>query len=124
MSFAIALLIAAIFVYAGVAKFATFNNWTFQARALGAPDPAVVLVPIAEIALGVMLVGGWWFAPTVIASLVLLVGFTILLLVRLRDPERLPCACFGATSQRPMNWFDVARNVILIALLVFAGLTK
>ncbi len=124
MSFVFALVVAAVFIYAGVAKFATFNNWTIQAQALGAPDPFVVLVPLAEIALAVLLVGGWWFEQTVAASLVLLVAFTILLLVRLGDTERLPCSCFGATSQRPMSWLDVARNVILIALLIMAYLTK
>ena len=124
MSFVFALTVAAIFVYAGVAKFATFDNWTFQARALGAPDPFVVLVPLAEIVLAVLLVGGWWFDQTVAAGLLLLGAFTVLLLVRLRDPERLPCSCFGATSQRPMSWLDVARNVILIAALIAAYLTK
>ena len=124
MSFIFAVVVAAVFVYAGVAKFATFNNWTFQARALGAPDPAVVLVPLAEITLGVMLVGGWWLMQTIVAGLLLLVSFTVLLLVRLRDPDRLPCSCFGATSQRPLSWLDVLRNVILIALLIAAGLTQ
>ncbi len=124
MSFVLALVVAAVFVYAGVAKFATFNNWTTQAQALGAPNPFVVLVPLAEIALAVLLVGGWWFDQALAASLILLVAFTILLLVRLRDPERLPCSCFGATSQRPMSWLDVARNVILIAVLIAAYLTK
>lgn len=124
MSFIFAVVVAAVFVYAGVAKFATFNNWTFQARALGAPDPFVVLVPLAEIALAVLLVGGWWFMQTVIAGMLLLSAFTILLLVRLRDPERQPCSCFGATSQRPMSWLDVFRNVLLITLLAVAVLTK
>jgi len=124
VSFVFAVVVAAVFVYAGVAKFATFNNWTFQARALGAPDPFVVLVPLAEIALAVLLVGGWWFMQTVIAGMLLLSAFTILLLVRLRDPERLPCSCFGATSQRPMSWLDVFRNVLLITLLAVAVLTK
>lgn len=124
MSFVFAVVVAAVFVYAGVAKFATFNNWTFQARALGAPDPFVVLVPLAEIALAVLLVGGWWFIQTVIAGMLLLSAFTILLLVRLRDPERQPCSCFGATSQRPMSWLDVFRNVLLITLLAVAVLTK
>jgi len=124
VSFVFAVVVAAVFVYAGVAKFATFNNWTFQARALGAPDPFVVLVPLAEIALAVFLVGGWWFVQTVIAGMLLLSAFTILLLVRLRDPERQPCSCFGATSQRPMSWLDVFRNVLLITLLAVAVLTK
>ena len=61
---------------------------------------------------------------TIVAGLLLVVSFTVLLLVRLRDPDRLPCSCFGATSQRPMSWLDVLRNVILIALLIAAGLTQ
>ena len=124
MSFIFAVFVAAVFVYAGVAKFVTFNNWTFQARALGAPDPAVVLVPVAEITLGVMLVGVWWLTQTVIAGILLLGAFTVLLLVRLRDKERQPCSCFGATSQRPMSWLDFVRNVILIAVLIAAYITK
>jgi len=74
--------------------------------------------------LAVLLVGGWWFMQTVIAGMLLLSAFTILLLVRLRDPERQPCSCFGATSQRPMSWLDVFRNVLLITLLAVAVLTK
>lgn len=124
MSFIVAVVVAAVFVYAGVAKIATFNNWTFQARALGAPDPAVVLVPTAEITLGVMLVGGWWFTQTVIAGILLLTAFTVLLMVRLRDEERLPCSCFGAISQRPISWLDVLRNLALISLLLFAVFTQ
>ncbi len=123
MSFIFAVVVAAVFVYAGVAKFVTFNNWTFQARALGAPDPFVVLVPVAEVTLGVMLVGGWLFIQTAVASILLLISFTILLLVRLRDSERQPCSCFGATSRRPISWLDVLRNVLLITLLLVAGLT-
>ncbi|MSZ98851.1 MAG: hypothetical protein F2583_07835, partial [Actinobacteria bacterium] len=88
MSFIFAVVVAAVCVYAGVAKFVTFNDWTFQARALGAPDPAVLLLPVAEVTLGVMLVGGWWLTQTIIASTLLLCSFTVLLLVRLRDEDR------------------------------------
>jgi len=124
VSFIFAVVVAAVFVYAGVAKFVTFNDWTFQARALGAPDPAVVLVPTAEVTLGVMLVGGWWLTQTVIASILLLSAFTVLLLVRLRDEDRQPCSCFGATSQRPISWLDVLRNVLLITLLLVSAATQ
>ncbi len=124
MSFIFAVAVAAVFVYAGVAKFATFNDWTFQARALGAPDPAVVLVPVAEVALGVMLVGGWWLTQTIIASILLLCAFTVLLLVRLRDDDRQPCSCFGTKSQRPISWLDVLRNLVLVALLLVSAFTQ
>ncbi|NQV97090.1 MAG: hypothetical protein HQ486_04785 [Acidimicrobiaceae bacterium] len=123
MSFVSAVVVAAVFVYAGVAKFATFGNWTVQARALGAPDPAVVLVPVTEISLGVLLVGRWWFIQTVVAGVLLLIVFTALLLIRLRDAERQPCACFGSTSKRPISWLDVLRNVVLIAVLIVAAVS-
>ncbi len=124
MSFIFAVAVAAVFVYAGVAKFATFNDWTFQARALGAPDPAVVLVPVAEVTLGVMLVGGWWLTQTIIASILLLCAFTVLLLVRLRDEDRQPCSCFGTKSQRPISWLDVSRNLGLASLLLVSAFTQ
>ena len=124
MSFIFAVIVAAVFVYAGVAKFATFNDWTFQARALGAPDPAVVLVPVAEVTLGVMLVGGWWLTQTIIASILLLCAFTVLLLVRLRDEDRQPCSCFGTKSQRPISWLDVSRNLGLASLLLVSAFTQ
>lgn len=124
MSFIFAVIVAAVFVYAGVAKFATFNDWTFQARALGAPDPAVVLVPVAEVTLGVMLVGGWWLTQTIIASILLLCAFTVLLLVRLRDEDRQPCSCFGTKSQRPISWLDVSRNLCLASLLLVSAFTQ
>ena len=123
MSFVFAVVVAAVFVYAGVAKFATFDNWTFQVRALGAPDPAVVLVPVTEISLGVLLVGRWWFIQTVVAGVLLLTVFTVMLLIRLSDAERQPCACFGSTSKRPISWLDVLRNVILIAVLIAAAVS-
>jgi len=124
VSFIFAVAVAAVFVYAGVAKFATFNDWTFQARALGAPDPAVVLVPVAEVTLGVMLVGGWWLTQTIIASILLLCAFTLLLLVRLRDEDRQPCSCFGTKSQRPISWLDVSRNLGLASLLLVSAFTQ
>ena len=124
MSFIFVVVVAAVFVYAGVAKFATFNDWTFQARALGAPDPAVVLVPVAEVTLGVMLVGGWWLTQTIIASILLLCAFTVLLLVRLRDEDRQPCSCFGTKSQRPISWLDVSRNLGLASLLLVSAFTQ
>jgi len=46
------------------------------------------------------------------AATALLAGFTVWLLTH----RGVPCACFGAWSQRPAGWSDVARNVALLAL--------
>jgi hypothetical protein len=43
-----------------------------------------------------------------------------LLLVRLDDGVRPPCACFGAWSARPVSWWSVGRNVALGVLALVA----
>ena len=40
--------------------------------------------------------------------------------VRMRDTERPPCACFGATKQRPIGSRDIVRNVSLLVLVMVA----
>ena len=49
---------------------------------------------------------------------VLLVAFTVLLVVRLPQGRRPPCACFGALTTKPIGWGNVVRNAIFLALAV------
>jgi hypothetical protein len=53
-----------------------------------------------------------------IAAAALLVAFTALLIVRLSQGRRPPCACFGSLSSKPIGWIDVARNTLLLAIAV------
>jgi hypothetical protein len=46
----------------------------------------------------------------------LLVGFTLVLVLALLRGVEAPCACFGSMSSRPVTWWSVARNVLLMAL--------
>jgi hypothetical protein len=45
-----------------------------------------------------------------------LLAFTSLLILRLSQGRRPPCACFGAWSAKPIGWRDVARNTAFLAL--------
>jgi hypothetical protein len=110
-------LVGVVFAWAGAAKLATLVRWIEQARVLGVPDPIIAIVPLAELALAVLLVGGWGSPWAIGAAAAMLVAFTVLLLVRLRDPAPPPCSCFGGRSDRPLGWADVARNVALLAAL-------
>ena len=56
-----------------------------------------------------------------VAAAALLGAFTVLLVVRLAQGRRPPCACFGAWSTRPVGFGSVARNVVLIALALLAA---
>lgn len=106
-------LVGAVLVIAGVAKL-TSRGWPSQARAIGAPPWAVRVVPILEVAIGAALVAGLPYAGW--AAIALLVGFTVFLVLALLRGVEAPCACFGSMSSRPVTWWSVVRNVVLVAL--------
>ena len=82
----------------------------------------VPVLPWFEIVLGAVLV--MQLVPTLAAAVALLVlaGFTALILRRLAEGKRPPCACFGAWSTKPLGLGHVVRNLGFIALAVVAVL--
>lgn len=106
-------LVGVVLVVAGVAKL-TSRGWPSQARAIGAPPWAVRVVPVLEVAIGAALVAGVPNAGW--AAIALLVGFSVFLVVALLRGVEAPCACFGSMTSRPVTWWSVARNVLLMAL--------
>src|SRR5262245_52942430 len=102
---------------AGAAKLAS-RTWPADARGLGAPMWSVPLVPWIELVLGALLVVGVLRPLVATATALLLVAFTALLCARLARGERPPCACFGRLSTRPISWWGVVRNLVLIGLAV------
>jgi hypothetical protein len=76
---------------------------------------------VAEVVVGLgVVLGGMWQQGFLAAAAVMLLAFTLLLAVRMRDTERPPCACFGATKQRPIGSRDIVRNVSLLVLVMVA----
>ena len=88
---------------------------------MGIPGPVARVVPFIEVvvgtALAVQLAEPW---PAV-AAIVLLLAFTTVIVVRLLDGSRPPCACFGSRSTRPLGAYHVVRNVALLALAITAA---
>ena len=117
-----AIVLGVAFLVAGGTKIAAGLGWPAQARELGAPSWAIPTLPWVEIVVGALLVTQFARRPAAIVAAGLLVAFTVLILVRLRQGRRPPCACFGAWSTRPIGWRDVVRNVVLLALAVLAAL--
>jgi hypothetical protein len=79
------------------------------------------MVPWLEIGLGALLITGVWRPAVALVAAGLLGAFTVLLVLRLAQGQRPPCACFGAWSTRPIGYGSVARNVVLIALALLAA---
>lgn len=113
-------IVGAVFVFAGVTKWAIGPEWLMQARDLGVPRIVVKIVPWLEIAVGLGLIGRVFSGVVNIAALIMLVTFTALIIGQLLRGRRPPCACFGRRSTRPIGWSNVTRNMVLIALILVA----
>jgi uncharacterized membrane protein YphA (DoxX/SURF4 family) len=114
-----AVVLAALFATASVAKLRDLPATLEQFTALGLPRPGVFtrFVPLAELALVTLLL----VVPAVgaIFAIVTLAFFTTFLIGRLRAGVTAPCACFGATVSTPLSRVDIVRNLML---MVLAGL--
>ena len=112
------LVLGAVLLVSGVSKVAAPQLWRAQSGELGVPATVAAVVPFVELAVGALLVAQVARQAVAIAAGALLVAFTALLLVRLSQGRRTPCACFGSLSSRPIGWIDVVRNTLLLALAV------
>ena len=104
---------------AGAGKLAS-PSWPEPASVLGAPAWSVPVVPWIEIGLGALLVVQWSRPLVAAVTAALLVVFSVLLVRRLAEGNRPPCACFGGFSTRPIGPWSVVRNAVLIGLAIIA----
>ena len=122
------LLLAVVFVAAGVGKLRDRRGFQKTLVAFGAPawsaGVAASLIPIVELIVAVLLVAAttaWWGG---LASVVLLVAFTGAAAANLAQGRTPNCACFGAAASEPIGPATFARNGVLLAaalLVVGAG---
>ncbi|MDQ4142849.1 MAG: hypothetical protein M3198_03740 [Actinomycetota bacterium] len=119
-------LLAVVFAWAAVAKTLQWRAWRSSLASYGIPrtieTPVAVLVPVAEVTVVLLVLGG--VARVAMASaLALLAAFCLAVLrARSREGDRLPCGCFGKTEARDYRLMLV-RNAALSALagLVLLG---
>lgn len=119
---AAALVLAAVFAVAAVAKARRRAATTASFRGLGLSAPGVlaVAVPAVEAVLAVtlVLVPG----PASFAALALLLAFTAVIVRAVISGSTVTCACFGASTpdDRPVSVLELVRNSGLGALAVVA----
>ena len=117
-----AVVLGVVFLVSGGSKIASHADWTRLSAEFGAPPIIRVTLPWTELILGALLIVQIGRPVVAVAALVLLVGFTIAIVVRLRQGRHPQCACFGAWSSRPLGWGHVARNLVLMAVAIVAAL--
>ena len=108
------------FVVAGGSKIAAGPSWPDQARGLGAPTWVIPVLPWIEIAVGAMLIVQFGAPWPSLAALAMLIAFTVLIAITLRQGRRPPCACFGAWSAKPIGVGHLVRNGALMVLALLS----
>ena len=117
------LLLALVFVVAGVAKLADRDGSRQAIADFGVPvslaAPLGIFLPLAELAVAAALipsVTAWWGALGALALLLLFVAGIGLNLARGHRPD---CHCFGQLHSTPAGWSTLARNGVLAAVAGF-----
>src|SRR5437762_2593121 len=114
------LLLAAVFLVAGLAKLTDLAGSRQALRDFGVPavlaNPFGVVLPLGELVVAVALVptvSAWWGAMGALALLLLFVGGIGYNLARGRQPD---CHCFGQLHSAPAGWPTLLRNLVLATI--------
>ena len=114
------LLLAAVFLVAGLAKLADLSGSRQAVRDFGIPArlaaPLGGVLPLAELAVAVALVlvgSAWWGA---LGALLLLLLFAAGIGVNLAQGRHPDCHCFGQVHSAPASWLTLLRNLGLAAV--------
>ena len=118
-----ALVLAAVFAVAGVAKLADRKGSREAARAFGVPDPLAGVVgtglPLLELAIAVLLLPPATRLYAAAAAFALLLAFSIAIGVAMARGQAPDCHCFGQLHSEPAGWKTLGRNAALAGLAAF-----
>jgi hypothetical protein len=112
VGYALALGLAVVFAWAGLAKLRAPRRTVRAFRTLGVSPRLARVVPLVELALAVALVVQ---PTTALAAAALVAVFTIVLA---RAAPGVACACFGSASTEPVSWVQLLRNGMLAAVAI------
>jgi peroxiredoxin/uncharacterized membrane protein YphA (DoxX/SURF4 family) len=112
-------LLAVVFLVAGLAKLADLKGSQQAMRDFGVPallaTPLGTLLPLAELAVALALIptiSAWWGA---LGALTLLLLFVVGIGSNLARGQHPDCHCFGQLHSAPADWPTLIRNLLLAA---------
>lgn len=119
------LLLALVFVVAGLAKLIDSAGSRASMRDFGVPAflarPLAVLLPLLELVCAAALTSvtfAWWGASGALAMLLVFMAAIGVNLMRGRRPD---CRCFGQLHASPIGWTTLSRNAALAGLAAFVA---
>jgi uncharacterized membrane protein YphA (DoxX/SURF4 family) len=112
-----------LFLYTGISKFMDYPIFKEQLAESPVLSPISTLIalglPIVEFIISFLLFFPRWRRIGLIASLVIMIGFTLYIIILLTTSSNLPCSCGGVIEL--LSWpGHIAFNSILILLTVIA----
>ena len=121
--FVIRILLAGIFLVAGLTKLAD-RAGSYQAMLdFGLPKrlakPFALVLPLAELGVALLLIFTTTAWLGAVGTFSLLLIFTVGITYNLAKGRKPDCHCFGETHSTPIGWSTVARNGILALLAAF-----
>jgi len=118
------LLLAGVFLVAGIAKLADRRGTRQAVADFGAPErvagPLALVLPIAELTVAALLLPAATAIVGAIAALALLLLFSAAIAVNLARGRAPDCHCFGQLHSAPASWKTLARNGVLAGIALFA----
>ena len=123
---AVRLLLAGVFLIAGVAKLADLAGSRRAVVGLGVPERLAGVVgvglPAFELMVAVLLIPSATARLGALGALLLLSVFTVVIAVALRRGTQADCHCFGQLHSAPIGWGTLVRNGLLAAAAGFVVL--
>ncbi len=117
------LLLAVVFVVAGLAKIADLKGSQKAVKGFGVPSflaiPLGTILPFAELAVAVALIPTAWAFYGAIGAAVLLLAFIVGIGANLSVGRQPDCHCFGQLHSEPVGASTLIRNVILAVIAGF-----
>jgi peroxiredoxin len=116
--------LAAVFAVAGLTKLADRPGSREALVAFGVPErlasPGAIVLPIAELAIAVLLIPAATAVIGAAGALALLLAFCAGIARSMIRGESPDCHCFGQLHSEPVGWSTLIRNLVLAALAGFA----
>jgi uncharacterized membrane protein YphA (DoxX/SURF4 family) len=126
VTFAVRVLVGALFVVAGSTKVGHFNDLASAIAGFRIlPEPVVaplaVLLPFVEIGVGLYLISGLFTRGTAIFAAVQLAIYSAAIASAVLRHIPASCGCFGPQDQAKADWPHVAIDLALAAICVFVA---
>lgn len=119
------LLLACVFLIAGVAKLADLAGSRKAVAGFGVPEHLAGVVgvglPVCELAVAVALAASVSARFGALGALLLLCAFAARISVALVRGTETDCHCFGQLHSTPVGWRTLARNIVLAAAAGFVA---